>query len=86
MTESASNLLYYGDNLDILRRYVKDETVELVYLDPRFQLQCQLQRPFRRKRREQGCKSDSGFLGHLDMDAGKRIRLCGDRDGGRACG
>jgi site-specific DNA-methyltransferase (adenine-specific) len=36
MTESASNLLYYGDNLDILRRYVKDETVELVYLDPPF--------------------------------------------------
>jgi len=36
MTESASNLLYYGDNLDILRRYVKDETVDLVYLDPLF--------------------------------------------------
>ena len=25
--------LYYGDNLDILRRYLKDETVDLVYLD-----------------------------------------------------
>jgi DNA modification methylase len=36
MTESATNLLYYGDNLDILRRYVKDETVDLVYLDPPF--------------------------------------------------
>ncbi len=36
MVESASNLLYYGDNLDILRRYVKDETVDLVYLDPPF--------------------------------------------------
>ncbi len=22
------NLLYYGDNLEVLRRYVKDETVE----------------------------------------------------------
>ena len=30
------NLLYYGDNLDILRRYVKDESVDLVYLDPPF--------------------------------------------------
>jgi site-specific DNA-methyltransferase (adenine-specific) len=30
------NVLYYGDNLDILRRYVKDETVDLVYLDPPF--------------------------------------------------
>ena len=24
----------YGDNLDLLRRYIKDETVDLVYLDP----------------------------------------------------
>jgi adenine specific DNA methylase Mod len=32
----ADNLLYYGDNLDILRRHVKDETVDLVYLDPPF--------------------------------------------------
>src|SRR5579884_445344 len=28
--------LYYGDNLDILRRYIKDESVDLVYLDPPF--------------------------------------------------
>ncbi len=32
----TDNTLYYGDNLDILRRYVKDETVDLVYLDPPF--------------------------------------------------
>ena len=32
----ASNSLYYGDNLDILRRYVRDESVDLVYLDPPF--------------------------------------------------
>jgi len=31
-----ANLLYYGDNLDILRRYIKDESVDLVYLDPPF--------------------------------------------------
>ena len=30
------NILYYGDNLDILSRYVKDESVDLVYLDPPF--------------------------------------------------
>ena len=30
------NTLYYGDNLNILRRYIKDETVDLVYLDPPF--------------------------------------------------
>jgi site-specific DNA-methyltransferase (adenine-specific) len=32
----ADNLLYYGDNLDVLRRHVRDETVDLVYLDPPF--------------------------------------------------
>lgn len=30
------NRLYYGDNLDVLRRYVADESVDLVYLDPPF--------------------------------------------------
>lgn len=30
------NVLYYGHNLDILRRYVKDESVDLIYLDPPF--------------------------------------------------
>lgn len=31
------NSLHYGDNLDILPSYVKDESVDLVYLAP-FQL------------------------------------------------
>lgn len=30
------NVLYYGDNLDILRRYIADESVDLIYLDPPF--------------------------------------------------
>ena len=30
------NTLYYGDNLDILRGYIKDESVDLIYLDPPF--------------------------------------------------
>ncbi len=33
---SEQNTLYYGDNLDILRRYVEDESVDLIYLDPPF--------------------------------------------------
>jgi len=32
----VENTLYYGDNLDILKRYVLDESVDLVYLDPPF--------------------------------------------------
>ncbi len=30
------NLLYYGDNLDVLRQHIADESVDLVYLDPPF--------------------------------------------------
>lgn len=30
------NVLYYGDNLDVLRRHIQDEVVDLVYLDPPF--------------------------------------------------
>ncbi|MGD0903768.1 MAG: DNA methyltransferase [Terracidiphilus sp.] len=33
---TEKNKLYYGDNLEVLKRYVKDETVDLVYLDPPF--------------------------------------------------
>ena len=29
------NQLYYGDNLEVLR-YIKDESVDLIYLDPPF--------------------------------------------------
>lgn len=32
----VDNKLYYGDNLDILYRYVSDESVDLIYLDPPF--------------------------------------------------
>ena len=31
-----SNLLYYGDNLDVLRRHIPDQSVDLIYLDPPF--------------------------------------------------
>lgn len=33
------NKLYFGDNLDILREHVRDESVDLIYLDPPFNSQ-----------------------------------------------
>jgi site-specific DNA-methyltransferase (adenine-specific) len=30
------NKLYFGDNLDVLKQHIKDETVDLIYLDPPF--------------------------------------------------
>ena len=32
----TENTLFYGDNLPILREYLADESVDLVYLDPPF--------------------------------------------------
>ena len=32
----AENVLYYGDNLEILRSYIEGESVDLVHLDPPF--------------------------------------------------
>jgi site-specific DNA-methyltransferase (adenine-specific) len=36
MPELATNVLYYCDNLDILRRYLPAAAVDLVYLDSAF--------------------------------------------------
>ena len=33
---TATNKLYFGDNLDILRENIADESVDLIYLDPPF--------------------------------------------------
>src|SRR5687767_15971025 len=30
------NTLFYGDNLPIMREYIADESVDLIYLDPPF--------------------------------------------------
>ena len=32
----SKNTLFYGDNLPILREYLSDESVDLIYLDPPF--------------------------------------------------
>jgi len=51
-----TNVLYYGDNLDILRRYVPDASVDLVYLDPPFNSNAAYSLIFRD---ESGRKSDA---------------------------
>ncbi len=34
-----TNVLYYGDNLEILRKYIPADSVDLIYLDPPFNSQ-----------------------------------------------
>ena len=32
----TTNTLFYGDNLDVLRQHIEDQSVDLIYLDPPF--------------------------------------------------
>jgi len=36
MDTLKTNVLYYGDNLEILRKYIPENSIDLVYLDPPF--------------------------------------------------
>ena len=36
MDELKANVLYFGDNLEILRKYIPDNSIDLIYLDPPF--------------------------------------------------
>jgi adenine specific DNA methylase Mod len=47
MAEERTRIIYYGDNLDILRAHVAPESVDLVYLDPPFKSQQQYNYLFR---------------------------------------
>ena len=61
--EIKTNVLYYGDNLDILRRYISDESVDLVYLDPPFNSDRNYNVIFKD---ESGRKSDAQLLAFED--------------------
>ena len=73
------NRLYFGDNLDILRRQVPDASVDLIYLDPPFNSNANLQRPLQGKERGGIRRADHGLRGHLAVERGSRGRIQGDR-------
>jgi len=58
-----TNVLYYGDNLDILRKYIPNESVDLVYLDPPFNSNRDYNVIFKD---ESGRKSDAQLLAFED--------------------
>ena len=63
MPELQTNVLYYGDNLDILRRYIPDASVDLIYLDPPFNSNRDYNVIFRD---ESGNRSDAQLLAFED--------------------
>ena len=54
------NALYYGDNLDILRDHIASESVDLIYLDPPFNLNASYNVLF---------KAPDGHKSHAQMEA-----------------
>ena len=45
---TPKNKLYYGDNLTVLRDYIPDQSVDLIYLDPPVHFRCDDRHPCRR--------------------------------------
>ena len=54
------NVLYYGDNLDILRHHIPDDSIDLIYLDPPFNSQATYNVLFR---------EESGAVSHNQIEA-----------------
>ncbi|MYC38944.1 MAG: site-specific DNA-methyltransferase [Chloroflexi bacterium] len=55
------NKLYFGDNLDILRNHVADESVDLIYLDPPFKSDANYNILFRERSGQQSAAQITAF-------------------------
>ncbi len=64
------NHLYCGDNLGVLRDYIKEESVDLIYLDPPFNSRQDYNVLFAER---DGTRSASqiGLRGHLGVEHGR---------------
>lgn len=61
MPSAWKNRLYFGDNLNILRREVPDESVDLIYLDPPFNSNASYNVLFKEKSGEQSAAQIRAF-------------------------
>ena len=57
----AKNKLYFGDNLKILREYVPDASVDLIYLDPPFNSSATYNVLFKEKSGEESAAQITAF-------------------------
>ena len=70
-----TNTLYYGDNLDILREHVPDESVDLVYLDPPFNSNASYNVLFKEQSGEESPAQITGLQRHMAVDPGVAAHL-----------
>ena len=72
MPTPCRTLFTYGDNLTVLRDYIADESVDLVYLDPPFNSNATYNVLFKEKTGEESPAQIRAFLDTWEWD---------DRDG-----
>jgi DNA modification methylase len=80
---APTNTLYYGDNLDVLRRHIKDESVDLVYLDPPFNSKANYNVLFAAKEGRQAAAQIKAFedTWHWDQSAAASYESTVERGG-----
>ena len=61
LTSESPNQLFFGDNLNILREHVADESVDLIYLDPPFNSNATYNVLFQEKSGEQSAAQITAF-------------------------
>lgn len=66
------NVLFYGDNLDILRRYIPDESIDLIYLDPPFNSKADYNILFKEVSGEESLAQIRAFTDFWHWDAAAR--------------
>ena len=66
------NTLYYGDNLKILRDFIKDESVDLIYLDPPFNSNRNYNVLFRGRIGQRQRIADHGIRRHVALEPRRR--------------
>ena len=59
--DTSPNQLYFGDNLDILRQHIADESVDLIYLDPPFNSNATYNVLFRERSGEESAAQITAF-------------------------
>src|SRR5208337_5233915 len=83
MNTSQKNQLYYGDNLTVLREHIRDESVDLIYLDPPFNSRQDYNVLFAEKSGERSASQIMAFedTWELNMDAERAYEEIVERGG-----
>jgi len=78
------NKLFYGDNLDVMRKFIRDETVDLCYIDPPFNSKRNYNQIYNNIGTED--HTGPGVHGHMDMGRPRhrRFRRYSDKQERRA--